>query len=466
MQRASTDMVTVKVSFPPKSTLLKNLSTAHLGNPFGVHHVIGAQPINNRVRINEDNKQKPKSVTMFPDGRHYYTHQTIERSQPALARTNFQLHRLSTYPYVDNMNVPLNRYGVKIQLNRDTLTKFSPVVGFPQSNTPASNLNNVVRQPGVYERLRAINFPPARPNFKTIAIPQPQHVYQATGVQSPLRPPFIQQTNYPNNIAGYSGLTRGTNALIYPRKSQPGSYRFAPKPMWNRPGFPVASKPIFFTNRFVPPNSNKPIWMNGNPFSKNNIPSSRLISSMPMRMAPSTITKKLFSWPKHLPSTRQQAENVNNYLPKTFQRKFYSKFIDSFNHPLYGNKFLNEQNYQAAGDRNSQNIYTNKKFDNRIADAEQITSNADKRMWELITKKLTEVAGLKKAYIADIQRSPYEWSAFTPCSVTCGEGVKKRHRMCKTDECHTSGTETEILPCLRKKCAGKATFPLSFEASS
>ena len=53
------------------------------------------------------------------------------------------------------------------------------------------------------------------------------------------------------------------------------------------------------------------------------------------------------------------------------------------------------------------------------------------------------------------RHSPFSWSVFHECSVTCGAGVKKRYRKCSATECQVDGVETEILPCYKSYCPRK-----------
>ena len=47
-----------------------------------------------------------------------------------------------------------------------------------------------------------------------------------------------------------------------------------------------------------------------------------------------------------------------------------------------------------------------------------------------------------------------EWGPFGTCSVTCGQGVRKRYRKCRPADCLGYGTETQVLPCSRSSCTG------------
>jgi hypothetical protein len=48
----------------------------------------------------------------------------------------------------------------------------------------------------------------------------------------------------------------------------------------------------------------------------------------------------------------------------------------------------------------------------------------------------------------------YNWSTFSPCSVSCGRGVKERYRRCNAMECLADGSELQILPCFIPPCKG------------
>ena len=48
----------------------------------------------------------------------------------------------------------------------------------------------------------------------------------------------------------------------------------------------------------------------------------------------------------------------------------------------------------------------------------------------------------------------YQWGAFSKCSVTCGEGVKKRYRKCTVEKCTAPGIETQVVPCTSSTCPG------------
>ena len=51
-------------------------------------------------------------------------------------------------------------------------------------------------------------------------------------------------------------------------------------------------------------------------------------------------------------------------------------------------------------------------------------------------------------------RGTFEWGAFSKCSVTCGEGVRKRYRRCSVQECTAPGIETQVVPCTSSECSG------------
>lgn len=48
----------------------------------------------------------------------------------------------------------------------------------------------------------------------------------------------------------------------------------------------------------------------------------------------------------------------------------------------------------------------------------------------------------------------YNWSSFSPCTVSCGRGVKERYRRCNAMECLADGSEIQILPCFNPPCQG------------
>ena len=52
----------------------------------------------------------------------------------------------------------------------------------------------------------------------------------------------------------------------------------------------------------------------------------------------------------------------------------------------------------------------------------------------------------------------FEWGAFSKCSVTCGEGVRKRSRKCTVQECTAPGIETQVVPCIASTCPGMLVF--------
>ena len=53
-----------------------------------------------------------------------------------------------------------------------------------------------------------------------------------------------------------------------------------------------------------------------------------------------------------------------------------------------------------------------------------------------------------------LEIDPYNWSTFTPCSATCGQGLSSRYRLCKQDNCAAEGYETEQIPCTQPACPG------------
>jgi len=48
--------------------------------------------------------------------------------------------------------------------------------------------------------------------------------------------------------------------------------------------------------------------------------------------------------------------------------------------------------------------------------------------------------------------NPYSWSAYTPCSATCGVGKSVRYRMCMKAPCPDDGYETEQINCYKPNC--------------
>ena len=49
----------------------------------------------------------------------------------------------------------------------------------------------------------------------------------------------------------------------------------------------------------------------------------------------------------------------------------------------------------------------------------------------------------------------YQWTPFSVCSVTCGQGEKKRFRRCVQQDCPTGGVEIETATCIEPPCPGK-----------
>lgn len=49
---------------------------------------------------------------------------------------------------------------------------------------------------------------------------------------------------------------------------------------------------------------------------------------------------------------------------------------------------------------------------------------------------------------------PYQWTPFSVCSVTCGQGEKKRFRRCSQQDCPSGGVEIETAVCMAPDCPG------------
>ena len=49
----------------------------------------------------------------------------------------------------------------------------------------------------------------------------------------------------------------------------------------------------------------------------------------------------------------------------------------------------------------------------------------------------------------------HSWSEYSPCSVTCGPGARKRHRRCGIPDCPSGGVQIESIPCFARSCTGK-----------
>ena len=49
----------------------------------------------------------------------------------------------------------------------------------------------------------------------------------------------------------------------------------------------------------------------------------------------------------------------------------------------------------------------------------------------------------------------YQWTPFSVCSVTCGQGEKKRFRRCERQDCPVGGVEIETATCIEPSCPGK-----------
>ncbi len=55
------------------------------------------------------------------------------------------------------------------------------------------------------------------------------------------------------------------------------------------------------------------------------------------------------------------------------------------------------------------------------------------------------------------------WTRFTSCSVTCGEGVRSRSRVCNGPQGSCPGDAFETQPCLLDECAKTGSYSISKE---
>ena len=474
----------VKVTLPSKADSSKKLITAHSLTPLRNLHVVGNKPTVNRVRINEAEQQKPNSpqalrLAASPVGRQHFVHQVVRISQPAITRAQLQRNNQLASPDSD-------RYGLKTQPNTVRSAAFGLGTANPKSNTLVNSLNNMVQHAGFFQGRPVGGSIPVQPNPKFVAMALPRPVY---GNRQPLLlPSVLQDTNHQNNLLRtrqpVTGISQANRIQAYPSRFQANNVRFASgvKIMLqqSKPGFNTGNnhymdnRPLSVNHKSVYSLNNVPLSTNkkftsvyNRPMTKSNKPWTINNNIMAMKKRPlatvKPVTKGVPVWQGGFVNTsHQERQAIKNYLPNAFVQKFPSVPSNIFSHDH------NVKNFESTLENTNkdnrlentrlpklQNTNNDAKLDHRDMEAQQVTSNTDRQMWRLINKKLIEVAGLTKA---NVQESSYVWSAFTPCSVTCGDGTKKRHRKCKTGACHASGTETEILPCVDKKCPG--TVPL------
>ena len=77
---------------------------------------------------------------------------------------------------------------------------------------------------------------------------------------------------------------------------------------------------------------------------------------------------------------------------------------------------------------------------------------------KLASKKSQALDYILSFFHSDV--NPYSWSAYTPCSVTCGIGKSLRYRLCSpnTENCPLDGYETEQISCYKPNCPGKKQY--------
>ena len=68
-------------------------------------------------------------------------------------------------------------------------------------------------------------------------------------------------------------------------------------------------------------------------------------------------------------------------------------------------------------------------------------------------QKVSDLFGNKASNISH-NFGAHEWGAFSKCSATCGEGVRKRYRKCSVEECTAPGLQTQVVPCTISRCSG------------
>ena len=68
-------------------------------------------------------------------------------------------------------------------------------------------------------------------------------------------------------------------------------------------------------------------------------------------------------------------------------------------------------------------------------------------------QKVSNLFGNKASNISH-NSGAHEWGAFSKCTATCGEGVRKRYRKCSVEECTAPGLQTQVVPCTISTCSG------------